>query len=305
MTFAGSWPNAAVTFHTTQDVASDTPLVSIFLEAAHEDYNLFDDFLSVTYMLAQSEYQADIVSLESYFHDGQDEATFEDCSIFIDSLSPALDLPECSEKCKDATNSPGGNPEPPFKAWSVKQCCDSAVDFYKTNVCSVNQDGNSCNCLKSFGNKDRPCRITYGSSNKYLIGGWVGDDDWKTDIPFASLDFLNYGYLTCLQTLNNGSCESPGIRSASHPPATNKAKCIQFTIGGAGCSTNGWDTTSVVDSVQNNNWCGVDVDNECKMSAVDLSSQFVAAHNANVKSIHICILRTWRDSHSNPTTLLH
>jgi hypothetical protein len=126
-----------------------------------------------------------------------------------------------------------------------------------------------------------------GSSYTYKMGGWVGDDSWGVEIPFANLDFLNYGYLTCIQTLKNGSCSQPGIRSASQgpPQGTNGAKCVKFTIGGDGCSTSGWNYDYVVNSVKQYGWCGVDVDNECSMTASQMSAQFQAANSGGVTSM--------------------
>lgn len=84
VTFKDGPPNAAVTFtKSSVDDKTDTPLVSVFLEAA---YDQDTPPLSVTYRLHQGQSQARVVSLESYFTDGQDEATFDDCSIFIDGF---------------------------------------------------------------------------------------------------------------------------------------------------------------------------------------------------------------------------
>jgi hypothetical protein len=68
----------------------------------------------------------------------------------------------------------------------------------------------------------------------YKIGGWIEDDFWGAQIPFANLDFLNYGYLTCIQAVNNGPCTSLGQLSPANKPSsglTNGARCVQFTIG--------------------------------------------------------------------------
>jgi hypothetical protein len=104
-----------------------------------------------------------------------------------------------------------------------------------------------------------------GNAYDYKFGGWVGDNDWGVQIPFANLDFLNYGYLTCLNTLQNGPCSSPGMRSASSgPPAgTNGAKCVKFVLGGQGCepSASGWDVNKVASAATQYGWCGVDVEN--------------------------------------------
>jgi len=84
VTFTDGRPNAAVTFtKSARDDKTDTPLVSVFLEAAYEQDT---PPLSVTYRLHQSSSQASVVSLESYFMDEQDETMFDDCSIFIDTF---------------------------------------------------------------------------------------------------------------------------------------------------------------------------------------------------------------------------
>ena len=108
-------------------------------------------------------------------------------------------------------------------------------------------------------------------------------------VYFSNLDFLNYGYLTCIHTLQNGPCGSPGARSAyGGPPAgTNGAKCVKFTIGGDGCSASGWDANTVAAAAQQHGWCGVDVDNECTppMSTTEESAQFQATKNSGVTSM--------------------
>ena len=38
----------------------------------------------------------------------------------------------------------------------MNECCDSALAYWGTSVCSVNQNGNSCNCL----DEPNPCKIT-------------------------------------------------------------------------------------------------------------------------------------------------
>jgi hypothetical protein len=137
------------------------------------------------------------------------------------------------------------------------------------------------------GNDDAAENGPPSTTYAYKFGGWVGDDDWGVQIPFANLDFLNYGYLTCIQTLQNGPCGSPGIRAASDGPpgGTNGAECVKFTIGGASCSTSGWNPNTVVSAVTQYGWCGVDVDNECSMTAIQMNAQFQAANNAGVTSM--------------------
>jgi len=146
-TFKDDRPNAAVTFTKSAiDDVTDTPLVSVFLEAAYEQDT---PPLSVTYRLHQSSSQASVVSLESYFTDDQDETMFDDCSIFIDSL---LDVPDCPLSCQTEEYYWGtGSAELDLamygkaKSGPVYKCCNELVP---NDVCYLNQDGNTCNCPK-------------------------------------------------------------------------------------------------------------------------------------------------------------
>ena len=128
-----------------------------------------------------------------------------------------------------------------------------------------------------------------GSSNSYKMGGWVDDNNWTTFVPFPNLDFLNYGYLTCIQTLTNGPCGQPGQRAAYDGPQLdyiNGAQTVSFTIGGAQCNANNWSQKQVVNAVKKYNWDGVGVDNECQMTAKDISNQFKRTANNNQASMY-------------------
>jgi hypothetical protein len=106
-------------------------------------------------------------------------------------------------------------------------------------------------------------------TGKYILGGWVGDDGWNTPLPSSvgQLDVLNLGYITCVSSLRNGPCKSPGQRNANDgPPAAlaNAAKVVTYVLGGDGCNSDNWNVDAVVNA-GGDRWGGVDIDKECPM----------------------------------------
>ena len=74
-----SRPNAAVTFMHEDNSMFDGPLVTAIVDAAERKK------YGVVYELLQSKSQAEAYSLEEFFEDYDEEVTYVDCSIFIDS----------------------------------------------------------------------------------------------------------------------------------------------------------------------------------------------------------------------------
>ena len=104
----GGAPNAAFTFINLDDDKFDGPLVSIMIKASRIDEDdvliddcdidndgdqdfFFTDCITYSYELEQSKDQAGIISLESFFgkdyQDDPDRVEYDDCSIFIDSVT--------------------------------------------------------------------------------------------------------------------------------------------------------------------------------------------------------------------------
>ena len=104
----GGAPNAAFTFINLDDDKFDGPLVSITIKSSRVDEDdviiancdidndgdqdfFFTDCITYTYELEQSKDQAGIISLESFFgkdyQDDPDRVEYDDCSIFIDSVT--------------------------------------------------------------------------------------------------------------------------------------------------------------------------------------------------------------------------
>lgn len=147
--------------------------------------------------------------------------------------------------------------------------CKWLTDYrtdYAPITFSVNPASGACT---TGGSPTPPDPIPPTPSGKYIIGGWVGDEGWTTALPsyMGQVDMLNLGYITCISTLRNGKCGSPGMRNANDgPPAAlaKAAKVITYVLGGDGCNADGWDVSKVVNA-GNGAWGGVDIDKECSM----------------------------------------
>mmetsp|Transcript_19413 Transcript_19413/g.40153 ORF Transcript_19413/g.40153 Transcript_19413/m.40153 type:complete len:315 (-) Transcript_19413:306-1250(-) len=89
----GGSPNAAFTFVHEQDHVFNGPLVAVMIDASYMTTDESTGEVTYTYELAQSEEQASVLGLDSFFEDGGDGVLFEDCSLFIDSSSSWCDAP--------------------------------------------------------------------------------------------------------------------------------------------------------------------------------------------------------------------
>ncbi|HLP62843.1 MAG TPA: hypothetical protein VK186_28650 [Candidatus Deferrimicrobium sp.] len=94
------------------------------------------------------------------------------------------------------------------------------------------------------------------------IGGWT--QRWD-QVPPASFSYVMYGMVTSLDILKTGGGKGPHI-----PPInTGSAKAL-WTYGGGYSKPEGYPNasgiTAIVDATVNNNWAGVDFDDECKMN---------------------------------------
>jgi hypothetical protein len=140
-----------------------------------------------------------------------------------------------------------------------------------------------CSVFQSYSTPNNRRSLRAGD---FIVGGWVGDDPWEQRVPFQGLDFLDYGYLSCIKTGVNGPCDSPGQRSVNTKPDSalfNGAACVRFVIGGDKCNAADWNP----EFYANNDWgCGVDVDNECEMTAEQISQQFNAVKNAGKSTMY-------------------
>lgn len=83
-TFGDIHPNSAISF--VSDHHLDEPLVAMFMNAVHGDEDA-DGTIFVEYSITQSTDQADISSLESYFLKGERSTSFDECTLFIDSVA--------------------------------------------------------------------------------------------------------------------------------------------------------------------------------------------------------------------------
>lgn len=127
------------------------------------------------------------------------------------------------------------------------------------------------------------------SGGNRVLGGWVGDEGWDTPLPsfMGRLDYLNLGYITCIETLRNGTCDSPGRRNAyDGPPAalTGAASKISYVLGGDGCNTAGWNNGNIVKAA-NTGWDGVDIDNECGMTIEQINGAIGSVQQAGKSTV--------------------
>lgn len=123
----------------------------------------------------------------------------------------------------------------------------------------------------------------------YIIGGWTQS---LSDTPPDSFSHTMYGMITNLEGLTSGTATSPGwsplIRSA--PTVTNGD--VLWTYGGGLCSPDSMpkddaQVAEIVSATQNNNWAGVDVDDECNMNidnVVKAMQQLKAAQSSKQTS---------------------
>jgi len=175
-----------------------------------------------------------------------------------------------------------------------KTACKLLTD-YRTDYAPINfsVSPSTGNCTLGPAPAPGPTPVPPAPSGKYILGGWVGDEGWDKPLPafMGQVDMLNLGYITCISTLNNGKCGSPGQRNAKNgPPAAlaGAAKTITYVLGGDGCNASGWNVDAIVNA-GNGRWGGVDIDKECTMNSSDINAT-VAALNAKNKSSVITYL---------------
>lgn len=152
-----------------------------------------------------------------------------------------------------------------------KTVCKGLTD-YRTDYAPINFNVNPGTGECSTG----PAPTPPGPTGKYILGGWVGDDGWNTPLPASTgqLDVLNLGYITCVSSLRNGPCKSPGQRNANDgPPAAlaNAAKVVTYVLGGDGCNSDNWNVDAVVNA-GGGRWGGVDIDKECPMDQAKINA---------------------------------
>jgi len=151
--------------------------------------------------------------------------------------------------------------------------CKGLTD-YRTDYAAITFTVNPGTGACSIGGSPTP--VPPGPSGTRILGGWVGDDGWTTPLPsyVGQLDILNLGYITCVSSLRNGPCASPGQRNANDgPPAAlaNAAKVVTYVLGGDGCNASGWNVSSVVNA-GGGRWGGVDIDKECAMDQGNINA---------------------------------
>lgn len=150
-----------------------------------------------------------------------------------------------------------------------KTLCKGLTDYrtdYAPITYSIDPVAGTCS---TGGQPTPPDPVPPSPTGKPILGGWVGDDGWNTALPafMGQVDMLNLGYITCVSTLRNGPCASPGQRSANDgPPAAlaTAAKVVTYVLGGDGCNAAGWDVNAVTNA-GGGRWGGVDIDKECAM----------------------------------------
>ncbi|MCX6580671.1 MAG: hypothetical protein NT166_10870 [Candidatus Aminicenantes bacterium] len=100
------------------------------------------------------------------------------------------------------------------------------------------------------------------TNGNMCIGGWT--QKWKLSPP-DSFSYVMYGMVTSLDVLKTGGGKGPHI-----PPIDTGSTKALWTYGGGLCKPEGYPDaggiTAIVDATVNNNWAGVDFDDECKMN---------------------------------------
>ncbi len=104
--------------------------------------------------------------------------------------------------------------------------------------------------------------------SNYIIGGWT---QRTSDVPPSGFSKTMYGMITNLEGLTSGTATSPGWSPANTSAPVVPTGEALWTYGGGLCSPDAMPSTSeqisaIVECTQNQNWAGVDVDDECNMN---------------------------------------
>ncbi|CAB9503459.1 expressed unknown protein [Seminavis robusta] len=203
--FASSPPNAVFTFVHSETDEFEGPLVAVQVDAMYTSATEDDDSkVTYTYVLEQSDSQADVVALEDFFEDGSDMITFEDCSIFIDSSSscnPTAGYVYCASQGCVRPWEPNVNAE----------CCNSIDGYaYLLGCAPTSTEG----CCKSHTEpptlSPTPTCVADGGYEYCADQGCV--QPWDPSVTMECCNQLaGYEYLVgCAPTSTQGCCSSPG-----------------------------------------------------------------------------------------------
>ncbi|MCF2859172.1 hypothetical protein L1286_16940 [Pseudoalteromonas sp. SMS1] len=112
-----------------------------------------------------------------------------------------------------------------------------------------------------------------------MIGGW--SQFWDVPPP-SSFSYAIYGMITSLETLTN-----PGNKSPNHKP--NFTQCdLMWAYGGGGCSPSGYPLKNgiadIVNASVNNQWHGVDFDDECYMNTSNIITAMTQLKSHSIQS---------------------
>ena len=107
--------------------------------------------------------------------------------------------------------------------------------------------------------------------NEYLLGGWSQS---LSHAPLKEFDIMMYGMVTNLSGLTTGTSANPGWSPEKEKKPENpggfKGKTL-WVYGGGLCSPQNKpsdmnDVARLVEATKNQNWDGVDFDDECNMN---------------------------------------
>lgn len=134
----------------------------------------------------------------------------------------------------------------------------------------------------------------------YVIGGWSQS---LSTVPPKSFTYAMYGMVTNFPALTVGTATAPGWSPATTPAPQFPPCQVLWTYGGAGGAPTGTpsapsDIQAIVDATRNQNWAGVDFDNESNMNVANIATTMQALKTAG-KETSYTFLAGW-DYNNNP-----
>lgn len=108
--------------------------------------------------------------------------------------------------------------------------------------------------------------------SEYILGGWAQS---LADTPPAGFSHTMYGMVTNLAGLTTGTETAPGWSPTNNKAPKIPGNDVLWTYGGGLCSPESMPKTSqqisdIVAAAKDNDWAGVDFDDECNMNIDNL-----------------------------------